>query len=588
MQTASEAGRHLARGISSVGDSIAEGLAEYAKAKDESAYLTPQVESMIAALSQEELQAINNNEDKSEQAKLIRRFKDDELGRKGKRALFASLAFDAAQKQKLAAEKAKAEFDQAKLDFTKSQTQQMTTATDAAKKRAALEQGIADAFKSASQVPTERQVPTTQNLSFDDAMNLAEAAQTTDSGAPGYISPEAAQALMSQLASVTPDDLRTSESETIQPSAAELEAYDDAVDRYKRAVMYSEGVRSGQIQPPPPNVIQQVDPRTITAEQILERLLQGTPTQSPQPAFQFNDDGSISPYNPPQGVDPGNLNLDQQAYNQVISDAEKIVARGMPEKPTSRTITRQLEPRRMVVETGTTSVPRNTSDIRSDRRKRVAERLSQLGVSDPKVLGAVETAAGSGLDDSVEVEDLGMGMLAIKHNDKIVDIKQTQQSQRPTEAMAKAQTYVVEMATMENEIENMGDVDQTAVMTKAQEYIPRSDISDPKVLGYIDARDKWIEAALRDRSGAAIANHEYDSARRQYFPTIGDSQKNIERKKQLRRLVRESLVRRAQGLPYDESIFAGYDRKPVGQDQQGQTMQIFSNDPRTIQIRRSN
>jgi hypothetical protein len=51
---------------------------------------------------------------------------------------------------------------------------------------------------------------------------------------------------------------------------------------------------------------------------------------------------------------------------------------------------------------------------------------------------------------------------------------------------------------------------------------------------YTDARNKWIEAVLRDRSGASISPSEYEKAAKQYFPRPGEDASGITNKKALR------------------------------------------------------
>ena len=51
---------------------------------------------------------------------------------------------------------------------------------------------------------------------------------------------------------------------------------------------------------------------------------------------------------------------------------------------------------------------------------------------------------------------------------------------------------------------------------------------------YDDARRDFVNAVLRRESGAAIAESEFESANRQYFPVPGDSQQQINEKRQRR------------------------------------------------------
>jgi hypothetical protein len=57
----------------------------------------------------------------------------------------------------------------------------------------------------------------------------------------------------------------------------------------------------------------------------------------------------------------------------------------------------------------------------------------------------------------------------------------------------------------------------------------------------LDARNKWIEAVLRERSGASIQPSEYGNAGAQYFPQPGDTPAQIEYKRQLRKSAEDTI-----------------------------------------------
>jgi hypothetical protein len=58
---------------------------------------------------------------------------------------------------------------------------------------------------------------------------------------------------------------------------------------------------------------------------------------------------------------------------------------------------------------------------------------------------------------------------------------------------------------------------------------------------YESSKENWIEANLRDLSGAAIGTDEYKKADLQYFPQAGDSAKQVQQKAKLRKIVENSL-----------------------------------------------
>ena len=68
----------------------------------------------------------------------------------------------------------------------------------------------------------------------------------------------------------------------------------------------------------------------------------------------------------------------------------------------------------------------------------------------------------------------------------------------------------------------------------------------PEAKQYAAAMNKWIESYLRYVSGAAIAEHEYKGARSQFFPVVGDSEENIEIKRQ-RRVKTMNLLKEVSG-----------------------------------------
>lgn len=65
---------------------------------------------------------------------------------------------------------------------------------------------------------------------------------------------------------------------------------------------------------------------------------------------------------------------------------------------------------------------------------------------------------------------------------------------------------------------------------------------DDSFRSYDDARRDFVNAVLRRESGAAIAESEFESANRQYFPVPGDSQEQILQKRMRRELAGRLLL----------------------------------------------
>lgn len=59
------------------------------------------------------------------------------------------------------------------------------------------------------------------------------------------------------------------------------------------------------------------------------------------------------------------------------------------------------------------------------------------------------------------------------------------------------------------------------------------------------AQQNFVNAVLRQESGAAINSSEFDNARKQYFPQPGDSQEVITQKRRNRELVISGFARQA-------------------------------------------
>ena len=94
---------------------------------------------------------------------------------------------------------------------------------------------------------------------------------------------------------------------------------------------------------------------------------------------------------------------------------------------------------------------------------------------------------------------------------------------------------------------------------------------------YYSAMDKWIEATLRDRSGAAIQPSEYGNARSQYFPNYGDSAANIAIKKELRNVAMQAMADRAEGKMNNRYFGSTGETSEEGKDTTGRRIIINRN-----------
>jgi hypothetical protein len=105
-----------------------------------------------------------------------------------------------------------------------------------------------------------------------------------------------------------------------------------------------------------------------------------------------------------------------------------------------------------------------------------------------------------------------------------------------TESQAKAFLHAGSMKMTGSVIDEMTGqgFDASRIDNAFELYHNQNAIKSPEAKRYAAAMNKWLEAYLRHVSGAAIAKHEYEGARQQFFPVVNDGQDAINDKKKLR------------------------------------------------------
>jgi len=105
-----------------------------------------------------------------------------------------------------------------------------------------------------------------------------------------------------------------------------------------------------------------------------------------------------------------------------------------------------------------------------------------------------------------------------------------------TESQAKAFLHAGSMKMTGSVIDEMTSqgFDASRIDNAFELYHNQNAIKSPEAKRYAAAMNKWLEAYLRHVSGAAIAKHEYEGARQQFFPVVNDGQDAINDKKKLR------------------------------------------------------
>lgn len=135
-------------------------------------------------------------------------------------------------------------------------------------------------------------------------------------------------------------------------------------------------------------------------------------------------------------------------------------------------------------------------------------------------------------------------------------------SAKPSEGQQKASIYVKELEQTRpiiDALEKQGY--QPSVKDKlVEKMVPdtfKSFVNSDEAQSWQAAKDKWIEAVLRERSGAAIAKTEYGNADKQYFPQPGDAPSVVVQKRALRAAAEEALratfENGGKGIFYDQT-----------------------------------
>lgn len=114
----------------------------------------------------------------------------------------------------------------------------------------------------------------------------------------------------------------------------------------------------------------------------------------------------------------------------------------------------------------------------------------------------------------------------------------------------KAQAALNAQAAVRDIEELSSKFDRTSLMAAAAAKVSGNELLRPAArllagddaLAYQDAMSRWVEQVLRDMSGAAIKDSEYEQYYRMYFPTAGDRPEDVERKKRAREMATRAIM----------------------------------------------
>jgi hypothetical protein len=123
------------------------------------------------------------------------------------------------------------------------------------------------------------------------------------------------------------------------------------------------------------------------------------------------------------------------------------------------------------------------------------------------------------------------------------------------EAQAKANIYASRMENSNQILERL-ETEGTSLTNKIASGLPLGNYAlSPEYRQYDQAKRDFINATLRQESGAVIADSEFANGERQYFPQPGDDPQTIAQKKENRRIAMIA-IRQASGQPETSPTFA--------------------------------
>lgn len=130
------------------------------------------------------------------------------------------------------------------------------------------------------------------------------------------------------------------------------------------------------------------------------------------------------------------------------------------------------------------------------------------------------------------------------------EISRTQLGKAPEGAPNSLQSQAARYAgRLENSLAIMDAIrdEATPKLTSRIQFqrMRPNEIKDPVVRRWIQAERDIINAILRKESGAAIAESEFENARRQYFPEAGDDEATLAQKRENIRIQLEGIINEA-------------------------------------------
>jgi hypothetical protein len=129
------------------------------------------------------------------------------------------------------------------------------------------------------------------------------------------------------------------------------------------------------------------------------------------------------------------------------------------------------------------------------------------------------------------------------------------------EFQGKSLTFGTRAADAHNILNALESTNPNAIFAANKTGTVGEYFASPEVKRALQAQRNFVNAVLRQESGAAIGKDEFDNARKQYFPQPGDDQSTIDQKKATRERVIQGFAKQAG--PGGQDVLSIYNAPPA-------------------------
>lgn len=161
------------------------------------------------------------------------------------------------------------------------------------------------------------------------------------------------------------------------------------------------------------------------------------------------------------------------------------------------------------------------------------------------------TAQQFGITDPLGIQQLrSASQLKQREKQQAATLKgeQLRKAREPTPAQSKTGAFAARLFSAEKELQDIQTAfpgfDRTSTLTGLKSILPR-ELQSEALLRTSQAENNWVEAFLREVSGAAIPEHEIEQGANIFFPRRGDPPAVVAQKLRARQTVEQSFREKA-------------------------------------------